>query len=121
MNAGARDREEADRLLRLLVRKRGSCERCGAQGEQVAHIVRRALNATRCDERNVWWLDADCHRIVDGYRIARQELVAKTIGLPMYTELLRTAHRGPQQPLSAFWAEEVERLRKRLVEEEIDG
>lgn len=116
MNAGARDREEADRLLRLLVRKRGSCERCGKPGEQVAHIIRRGLNATRCDERNVWWLDADCHRTVDAYRIARRELIAKTIGLSMYTELLRTAQRGPQQPLSAFWADEVERLRKRLEE-----
>lgn len=121
MNAGARDRTEADRLLRLLVRQRESCERCGAPGEQVAHIIRRGLNAVRCDERNVWFLCAPDHRLVDSVPAVRQQLIRKTIGLPMYGELLRTAYRGPQRPLSAFWESEVERLRKRLTEEGIDA
>lgn len=119
MNAGSADKREADRLLRLLVRQRGACERCGKPGEQVAHIIGRRANATRCDERNVWWLDGTCHRLVDGNRSDRQRLVQRTIGLPTYTELLRAAQRGPQGPLGAFWRDERDRLRKRLAEEGI--
>lgn len=121
MNAGSADRREADRLLRLLVRQRESCERCGQRGEQVAHIIGRRANATRCDERNVWFLCAEpCHRVVDSSRGAYAMLIEKTPGWSTYEELLRTAQRGPQGPLSAFWADEVERLRKRLAEEGID-
>lgn len=121
MNAGSEDRREADRLLRLLVRQRESCERCGGRGAEVAHIIGRRANAVRCDERNVWLLCSWCHPLVDQNRLVRQELIVKTISLQTYADLLLASQRGPQEPLSAFWESEVERLRARCAEEGIDA
>lgn len=117
MNAGVADRDEADRLLRLLVRRRESCERCGGVGTQVAHIIGRRANATRCLEANVWFLCAPCHRRVDQNALVGHELAYATVGRREYLELREKALAGPQGPLSAFWEAEVGRLRERCEEE----
>lgn len=110
---------EADRLLRLIVREqRSRCERCGGPGSQVAHIVPRRYHATRCDERNVWFLcggpgSNDCHAIVDGSEAEHSALVLRTIGLDAFDELLSRAYLGPSEPLSLFWPAERARLRER--------
>lgn len=108
---------EADRLLRLIVRERVQCERCGGPGSQVAHIVRRRYNAVRCDERNVWWLcngpgTRECHRRVDVSAEHYDLLVFQTIGWDLHAELRALAHAGPSEPLSAFWKSETARLRQ---------
>lgn len=113
-------RDEADRLLRLLVRQRRFCQRCTRPGTQVAHIIPRRFNAVRCDERNVWLLDADCHAFIDTHAKDRSLLIEGTIGLPLHQELRQIAYRGPEGPLSAFWRDELDRLRKRCAEEGID-
>lgn len=114
-------RDVADDLVRRLVRTRESCQRCGRPGTDVAHIIGRRANATRCLEDNLWFLCHEpCHRLVDTSRRIRQELIHRTIGLSLYSELLGKAQRGPQGPLSAFWVDEVERLRKRCAEEGIE-
>ncbi len=110
---------EADRLLRLLVRQRVRCERCGDLGTDVAHILRRRLNATRCDERNVWFLCRWCHSIVDSSVPAHAELVRSTIGTVVFGELLDLAEAGPSEPLSLFWKSETARLRERCSAEGI--
>lgn len=120
MNAGARDRAEADRLLRLLVRQRKSCQRCSGRGTEVAHIIPRRFQATRCDERNVWLLCSEDHAWIDQHAADRLLLIEGTIGPVLHAELRRIAYRGPQGPLSAFWRDEVERLRKRMAEEGIE-
>ena len=119
MNAGIAERNEADRLLRLLVRRRVSCERCSRPGTQVAHILPRRFNATRCDERNVWLLCAEDHAWVDQHATDRSRLIEGTIGPRLHAELRRIAYGGPQGSLRAFWADEVERLRVRCNEEGI--
>lgn len=110
---------EADRLLRLIVCERRLCERCGRPGDEVAHILRRRFNATRCDERNVWWLCAGpggCHEIVDNNVVDFDLLVVATIGADLYGELWDLAHAGPTEPLSVFWPAERARLRERCRE-----
>ena len=112
---------EADRLLRLIVRQRGDCERCGGPGSQVAHILRRGYHATRCDERNVWWLcggpgSNDCHGLVDNDWAEFNALVMKTIGEAEFSRLRDKAHVGPPQSLSVFWPAETTRLRARCAE-----
>lgn len=108
--------DEADRLLRILVRQRRSCERCGQPGTDTAHIVRRRFAATRCLETNVWLLDRDCHRIVDNDRTQFLILVHSTIGARHYEVLRQVAEAGPPMPLSAWWPAEHARLRARLRE-----
>lgn len=124
MNAGSEDRREADRLLRLLVRQRESCERCARPGTDTAHIIPRRFQATRCDERAVLLLCREDHDLFDGRAPGgpqvRSLLIESTIGLELHLVLRRIAYRGPQRPLSAFWESEVERLRARCKEEGID-
>lgn len=107
---------EADRLLRLIVSQRFRCERCGGLGADVAHILRRRYNATRCDERNTWWLCRWCHTLVDSSVPVHAELVRETIGRTLFSELLDKAQAGPPEPLSVFWPAERARLRERCNE-----
>jgi hypothetical protein len=115
---------EADRLLRLLVLERRSCERCGAVSDpsrmDTAHILRRGYSATRCDEENVWLLCHEpCHRLVDSDVRHHAQLVGRTIGLDRFRALSAQAHAGPSEPLSMFWKSETARLRKRCSAEGI--
>jgi hypothetical protein len=112
---------EADRLLRLIVSQRERCERCGGQGSQVAHILRRGYHATRCDEQNVWWLcggpgSNGCHETVDNNWPEFNALVVSTIGEAEFSRLRDKAHAGPGEPLSVFWPAERARLRERCRE-----
>lgn len=112
---------EADRLLRLIVRERKACERCGGVGSEVAHILRRGYHATRTDERNVWLLcngpgSNGCHELVDNNWPEFNALVLKTIGEAEFTRLRNKAHAGPTEPLSVFWPAERARLRERARE-----
>lgn len=113
--------DEADRLFRILVRQRERCQRCGEPGSQVAHVLRRRYAATRCDERNAWWLcggpgTTDCHYVVDNFAHQFDVLVAETIGAPALHALHLRAEAGPPLPLSLWWPAERARLRARLRE-----
>lgn len=112
---------EADRLLRLIVRQRERCARCGGVGTEVAHIIRRGYHATRCDERNVWLLcngpgSNGCHSLVDQNWPEFDALVLKTIGEAEFSRLRDKAHAGPDESLSVFWPAERARLRERCKE-----
>jgi hypothetical protein len=112
---------EADRLLRLIVRERKVCARCGGAGSEIAHIIRRGYHATRCDERNVWLLcngpgSNGCHELVDNNWPAFNALVLDTIGQDEFSRLRAKAHLGPAEPLSVFWPAERARLRDRCRE-----
>lgn len=108
---------EADRLLRLIVRERVQCERCGEPGSEVAHIVPRRFHAVRCDELNVWFLcngpgSNGCHELVDSHEVHLIELVHKTIGWGAYERLRTRSLSGlPDRP-AAFWKSETARLRQ---------
>ena len=107
---------EADRLLRLIVAARRSCERChglNGPGSQVAHIVRRRYTATRWLEDNVWWLCVGCHHAVDNHAAEHDLLVAETIGEGRLGQLLRLADAGPAMSASLWAAQERDRLRRR--------
>lgn len=104
---------EADRLLRLIVRERQRCERCGDRGTEVAHIVRRRYTAVRWLEDNVWLLCGRCHLAVDNYMLEHAGLVETTIGPGRLVELMTLAQRGPSMSASAWAASERARLRDR--------
>lgn len=114
------DPGKADMLFSRLVRSRGACERCGKQGTDTAHIVRRRYSATRCVEDNAWCLCRPCHVKVDGWPHEFMWLVERTIGVPRYQELVRQANDGPALSSRLFWRGEVERLLGRCAEEGID-
>jgi hypothetical protein len=103
-------REDADRLTRRIVSQRGACQRCRGMGTDTAHIIGRRYGAVRCDTRNCWWLCRRCHQIVDQDVAAHHRLVVDTIGLELYGELRRTAHRGLPEPAALFWPATVRRL-----------
>jgi hypothetical protein len=56
-------KNKADKLVSLIVRLRGSCERCDkTQFLQAAHVVGRNNHTLRFDLNNVICLCAGCHR-----------------------------------------------------------
>lgn len=108
--------DEADRLLRLIVRERVRCERCSAPGCETAHIIRRRFTAVRWVEDNAWLLCRTCHTTVDNFALEHERLVEETIGSTRLGELLVLAQRGPDAPASAWAKEERARLRARCAE-----
>lgn len=55
-------KKKADKLFSLLIRKRGSCERClNTKDLQAAHMITRANLRLRYDTRNVRCLCKGCH------------------------------------------------------------
>jgi hypothetical protein len=111
--------DEGDRLLRLLVSQRGTCERCHlTRGTETAHIIRRRYQATRFLEEGAWWLCSgpgtnDCHYLVDHFAGEHEQLVAETIGADALADLTALAQAGPTMPLSMWHRNETARLRDR--------
>lgn len=114
----AAPRDEADRLCRLLVRRREFCQRCGGVGTDTAHIIPRRYAATRCDLENLLFLCRTCHDIFDrhaGNRSVSRNMVTDSIlGPGTYDRLQAKASAGFTKPLiaGAFWQSEAARLRK---------
>ena len=107
----------ADLYFSKVVRARGHCERCGSTGPlECAHILRRRFVGDpdgvplRHNEDNAWALCRTCHRIVDGDQIQFTWLVAATIGIEKYDELL-TVRNGRHRPWrESDWILERQRL-----------
>jgi hypothetical protein len=111
---------KADLLFSRIVRSRATCERCGGQATDTAHIVRRRYSATRCVEDNAWALCSSCHRATEDDPAQFMLLVDRTIGPDRYGELRLQAHAGIPGSSHAFWLAEVVRLTARCVELGID-
>lgn len=108
---------KADRLVSLLVRSRGACERCGATNNlQAAHIISRSWSATRTDERNIWCLDARCHIRLTHNPDEHMAFVAETIGMDEFYRLKRKAEENPRPWKQAMWEAETVRLQALLDE-----
>jgi 5-methylcytosine-specific restriction endonuclease McrA len=113
---GKGSKGKADRLFSLLIRFRGSCQRCSATDNlQCAHIIRRRYNATRTDERNAWCLCARCHWLTEEQPDEFMDLVERTVGRELYDELKHKAQAGVKAN-EAFWLAECERLKTLLKE-----
>ena len=107
---GKGSKGKATRLHSLVVRSRGSCERCGSgNGLQCAHIISRRYSATRTDEVNAWCLCAGCHMRLTQHPYEHMEFVAQTIGMDRFDVLRAKAEAGVKTN-DAFWQGEVERL-----------
>lgn len=108
---GKGDRGKATRLHSLIVRARGTCERCGEPDYsrlQAAHIVRRGAARTRTDTANAWCLCARCHFKVDNDPWEFFELVRRTVGEDFYAGLRQKAHDGIRVKMD--WPAERARL-----------
>lgn len=56
-------KNKADKLVSLIVRLKGKCEKCGGVDNlQCAHIIGRNNHTLRFDLMNVLCLDSRCHR-----------------------------------------------------------
>jgi hypothetical protein len=122
--AGARakgDMGHADALFSRIVRSRGACERCGREGTDTAHIVKRRYSATRCVEDNAWCLCRGCHKLTEEFPHEFMWQVERTIGVDRYLALVRQANDGIGTWNSKlYWANEVDRLKARCVELGLD-
>jgi hypothetical protein len=108
-------------LFSRIVRSRGSCERCGAQATDCAHIIPRRYSATRCVEQNAWALCRRCHQITGERAYEFVKLVQATVSEDVYWKLSETAEAGIGTWNSTqFWENEVLRLEARCVELGID-
>lgn len=113
---------KADRLFSRIVRSRGACEACGDNDYrklQCSHIVRRAFNATRCDEDNALALCWSCHRRFTDDPIAWVRFLDEQIGRYELDRLREKANAGVKAG-KTFWADEVARLEERCAELGID-
>lgn len=89
-------RDEADRAARDYVRQRdrGVCQgpNCHRAGSDVAHIIGRKANATRCEPDNLVLLCGPCHTWLGdsytGLTDDRLEFIDSLIGEARYRELL---------------------------------
>jgi len=114
-------RRNADMAWSKYVRARdGACRRCGTGYDlQAAHIIRRAWNATRTDERNGVALCSVCHHWFDVTATGdeRTEMVEQWITHDVWTELYLTANqslRRADRYTKEFWDSETKRLKALL-------
>jgi hypothetical protein len=112
------DPGKADMLFSRIVRSRGTCERCGLQATDTAHIVPRRYSATRCIEDNAWALCRSCHAATGENQREFMALVRATIGEERHDELWQEAYAGKGGAL--FWAGEAARMTARAKELGID-
>lgn len=80
-----------DKLWADYIKRPGKCFRCGkTEGLQAAHIIPRAHRSTRwsLSPQNGICLCHSCHRMFDGYKIDRYELILSAIGLPAHVALV---------------------------------
>lgn len=108
---GVGDKGKATKLHSLIVRSRGSCERCGDADYsklQCAHIIRRTYAWTRTDERGAWALCARCHFHLDNHPDEFMHFVRETIGMAQFDRLKRRALDGVNKKFD--WPAEVARL-----------
>lgn len=111
------DRGKCDVLFSRIVRSRGTCVRCGAQGTDTAHIVGRRYSATRCLEANAWCLCRGCHRLTGEDALEFMALVDRTIGRPAYMMLRKVALAGiVGQTSLMFWRDTLAYLITRYDE-----
>lgn len=113
----------ADELFRRIIRQRGACENCGQQRYdllQTAHIIGRKFSATRCDESNAFCLCASCHARFTDHPDEWLDYVDRTIGMDEYFRLKQRAEAGITVSSAVFWSVEVDRLKRRCVELELD-
>jgi 5-methylcytosine-specific restriction endonuclease McrA len=86
-------KNKLDKLVSLLVRNRGRCQRCGkTQNLQCCHIFGRTYNNTRWDLDNLLCLCPNCHiNFAHKQPILFAEFVRKILGGEKY-ETLKEKH-----------------------------
>jgi hypothetical protein len=107
-------------LFSRIVRSRASCERCGGQATDTAHIIGRRYSATRCLEENAWALCRRCHQITGDQAFEFVRLVRGTVTEDRYWKLHEMALAGIPTTAKLFWENEVARLEERCRELGID-
>ncbi|MFZ8957903.1 MAG: HNH endonuclease [Pseudohongiellaceae bacterium] len=112
-NYGKAAKAKATKLHSLVVRTRDGfrCRWCGVhkdEGKQIqcAHVISRAVSATRTDERNAVALCASCH-----FKQSKNPLVwARWIEQELGTELLNDLIERGVAGVKVDWEAEAERL-----------
>lgn len=116
-NYGKAAKAKATKLHSLVVRTRDGfrCRWCGVHrddGKQIqcAHVISRAVSATRTDERNAVALCASCH-----FKQSKNPLVwARWIEQELGTELLDDLLKRGVAGVKVDWEAEVARLQALL-------
>ena len=83
-------KNKLDRLVSLIVRSVGQCQRCGnAEYEklQCCHIYSRTYNSVRWDLDNLICMCASCHFYTHKNPIEFSEFVTKHLGAEKYQQL----------------------------------
>lgn len=126
VSSGKGDRGKATKLHSLYVRQRAGfiCERCGgtrSEGRQIqcAHIISRNYGATRTDENNAFALCASCHFYFGKWPMEFSKFVMNEIGPDAYEQLRGKAEQGVGKKVN--WASEVERLKGKMGEFDVDS
>ena len=84
--------KKLDKLLSLVVRKRGSCQRCGSSHYiQTAHVFGRKNRSVRWAKDNVFCLCAKCHFWAHENPVLFTEWVEQMLGERVYCMLKLTA------------------------------
>jgi len=107
-------RDQCDDLCRQVVAKRRVCERCDtARAVDVAHLIPRRFNRTRCDLLNVTALCRSCHTDIDMHPEMKEAFAVDRLGVESWELLKLTAEFAA--PLGEeFWVETRDRLRRSL-------
>ena len=105
-------RTKADRLFSIYIRNRDKfCVRCGKSGNlQCAHIISRAVLATRYDDENALTLCPNCHiNFAHKNPLLFSEFIYKRLGEKKYWELIEKGKRiGNLKP--DFYEEVINKL-----------
>ncbi len=98
----------ATRLHAQIVRARGACEACGAEGVRLecAHIISRRYAHTRTDLENAVCLCSADHRYFTDYPIEFASFITRHLGQDKYDELYKKSMRRDK----VDWVVEADRL-----------
>ena len=114
---GKASKAKATKLHSQLVRQRSDykCEWCGVDGSsgkqiQCAHIISRAVSATRTDERNAVALCASCHWKQSKNPLLWARWIESYLGKDHLDDLIERGVSG----VSVNWDAEVERLQNTI-------
>lgn len=115
-------KNKADQLFSRIVRARGECHRCRRRPPEVvlhcSHIMSRKYVATRWDEDNAQAICQGCHFWQHANPAENALFLISSVGEDKLADLRERAISYPGRIARVSYEEIVERLKRRLAEEE---
>lgn len=112
-------KKKADALFSLVVRARGSCQRCGRTPPAVvlhcSHIMSRKYTAIRWDERNALCICAGCHFWQHHNPAENALFLLETVGQELLDQLREEARSYPGRVKKVDYQELVQELKERVA------